>query len=440
MTGALPIRGVIEGFYGTPWTHAQRLDMIDFVASIGMNTFVYAPKDDALLRRDWRMPYSGPALDALAALIERCRSGGVGFVFALSPGLSMRYSEPADLDALLTKYRQVLELGATGIALLLDDIPPRLQHAGDVRAFPSLVAAQVVLVGRVHDALPSVPLMVAPTRYWGKGDEPEIVELGRGLDPAIDIFWTGRAICSPELEEADARGFLAATGHAPLYWDNFPVNDVAMTGELHIGPYLGRDPGLAGIARGVIANAMPLAESSKVGLSSVAEYANDPAGFDPEAAWERALERVAGADLDAVRTFADAFRGSALCTDDSPRLADALARFAFEVEFGDRAGALEALGRRGARPVGGRRAHEGHRQCRARAGGRAVDRAVRPRGRGAGPLRRGAGVLTCGTGGSRARHGAPARTAIASAAGPRGPRGHVPVRHGARVRLGSNAG
>ncbi|MBX3194271.1 MAG: beta-N-acetylglucosaminidase domain-containing protein [Microbacteriaceae bacterium] len=343
MTGALPIRGVIEGFYGTPWTHAQRLDMIDFVASIGMNTFVYAPKDDALLRRDWRMPYSGPALDALAALIERCRSGGVGFVFALSPGLSMRYSEPADLDALLTKYRQVLELGATGIALLLDDIPPRLQHPGDVRAFPSLVAAQVVLVGRVHDALPSVPLMVAPTRYWGKGDEPEIVELGRGLDPAIDIFWTGRAICSPELEEADARGFLAATGHAPLYWDNFPVNDVAMTGELHIGPYLGRDPGLAGIARGVIANAMPLAESSKVGLSSVAEYANDPAGFDPEAAWERALERVAGADLDAVRTFADAFRGSALCTDDSPRLADALARFAFEVEFGDRAGALEAL-------------------------------------------------------------------------------------------------
>lgn len=346
MSASFPIRGVIEGFYGRPWTHAQRLDMIDFAASIGMNTFVYAPKDDVLLRRRWREPYGGAELDALAELIGRARAHGVDFVFAVSPGLSMRYSDPADFAALVAKCRQVSGLGATGTALLLDDIPERLQHPGDLDAFPSLIAAQVDLVSRLHTTLQAdgpVPLMVAPTRYWGHGDEPAIVELGRGLDPAIDIFWTGRAICSPELEAADARRFREATGHAPLYWDNFPVNDVAMTGELHIGPYLGRDPGLLDACRGIIANPMPLAESSKIGLAGVAEFLTDPAGFDAEAAWERALARVAGPDRETVREFADAFRGSPLCVDDSPCLADALAAFAFEHEFGDASAAIAGL-------------------------------------------------------------------------------------------------
>lgn len=57
--GPFAVRGVVEGFYGTPWTHAQRLDMIDFLARRGLNTFVYSPKDDPLMRHRWREPYRG---------------------------------------------------------------------------------------------------------------------------------------------------------------------------------------------------------------------------------------------------------------------------------------------------------------------------------------------------------------------------------------------
>ncbi|HAA78974.1 MAG TPA: hypothetical protein DCE05_01400, partial [Microbacteriaceae bacterium] len=32
---AFEIRGVIEGFYGNPWTQHQRLDMMSFVAQCG---------------------------------------------------------------------------------------------------------------------------------------------------------------------------------------------------------------------------------------------------------------------------------------------------------------------------------------------------------------------------------------------------------------------
>ncbi len=345
---ALDVAGVIEGFYGTPWTHAQRLDMIAFLGEVGMNTYVYAPKDDPFMRRRWREPYGAEQLAALAELVAACRAAGVRFQYALSPGLSMRYSLAADRALVLAKLEQVRDLGVDAFALLLDDIPADLQHAADRASFGSLVEAQGALVSEVHSRLvaldPGVRFAVCPTEYWGRGDSPYLRELGLALDPAIDLYWTGRAICSPELTGAEAELFRATTGRSPLYWDNFPVNDVAMTGELHLGPYLGRGGDLLGRVRGVIVNPMPLAEASKVAITTAADFCADPEGFDPEASWEAALRRVAGPrDAVALRELADAFRGSALCADDSPRLAAALERFAFDYEFGERPEALGAL-------------------------------------------------------------------------------------------------
>ena len=344
VSAPLEVRGIVEGFYGRPWSPEQRLDMVDFIAELGMNTYVYSPKDDPFTRRRWREPYGAEATEGLRALTERARGAGVSLWYGLSPGLSMHYAEPGDVAAVRAKLDTVRALGFTDIALFLDDIPWRLQHPGDLAAFPDLVSAQLSLIRALETSTAAGRLAVCPTLYCGRGNEPYIAALGRGLAPQTELFWTGRAICSPELDAADAEIFAGATGHRPLYWDNFPVNDVAMTGELHIGPYFGRDPRLSATAAGVIANPMPLAEASKIGLASVADFARDPAGFEPEASWEAALLRVAGArDYDAFREFADAFRGSALCTDDAPRLGAALGRFAFRYEFDDRASAVSEL-------------------------------------------------------------------------------------------------
>lgn len=317
--------------------------MVDFIAELGMNTYVYSPKADPFTRRRWREPYDADGAEALRALTARARAAGVSLWYGLSPGLSMHYADPADVAAVRAKLDAVRALGASDVALFLDDIPWQLQHPGDRARFPDLVSAQLSLT-RALEADDGGRLAVCPTLYCGRGNEPYIAALGRGLAPATALFWTGRAICSPELDATDADIFAAATGHRPLYWDNFPVNDVAMTGELHIGPYLGRDPRLGVAAAGIIANPMPLAEASKIGLAGVADFARGPAGFDAEASWEAALRRVAGAhDYDVVREFADAFRGSALCTDDAPRLAATLERFVFRYEFDGRQLAVNEL-------------------------------------------------------------------------------------------------
>ena len=54
------VRGIVEGFYGNPWTHEQRLELLGFMASRGLNTFVYTPKDDPLVRRALARPVRGP--------------------------------------------------------------------------------------------------------------------------------------------------------------------------------------------------------------------------------------------------------------------------------------------------------------------------------------------------------------------------------------------
>ncbi len=277
--GASPfaIRGVIEGFYGNPWSPDQRLEMVDFIAARGMNTFVYGPKDDPLVRRLWREPYAGDGLARLSGLVARCDDRGVDLVYCLSPGLSIRYSSADDISVLCAKLDSVARLGVRAFGLLLDDIPAVLQHAEDRAAFADLADAHVDVIGRVLAHLGAAArLLVCPTTYWGYGTEPYLARLGEALDPRIDLLWTGRAICSATLDLPDAQVFEHTARRPPLYWDNYPVNDVAMGFELHVGPYRGRDPRLAEASRGVIANPMELFEASKIAIATIADYLADP--------------------------------------------------------------------------------------------------------------------------------------------------------------------
>jgi len=46
-------RGIIEGYYGTPWTFEERKDMIKFMVENRLNSYIYAPKTDEYHRAKW---------------------------------------------------------------------------------------------------------------------------------------------------------------------------------------------------------------------------------------------------------------------------------------------------------------------------------------------------------------------------------------------------
>ena len=204
------------------------------------------------------------------------------------------------------------------------------------------------VVDRVRAEHPGASLVVCPIVYCGYGDEPALVELAAGIPAEVDLWWTGRAICSATLDLADAEVFTVATGRPPLYWDNYPVNDVAMTYEAHLGPYRGRDPRLATASRGVVANPMEHFESSKIPLATIADFLAAPDGYDPEESWARAIADVVGgaagpgadpaevaADVAAFATYADNVRLSCLEPSDAPTLVRLLEDLAFATAVAD---------------------------------------------------------------------------------------------------------
>lgn len=268
------MKGIIEGFYGTPWTWEDRHLVGDVLAGAGMDTYVYAPKDDPLHRERWREPYPD---DELARFAQLAGAGALRVGVGISPGLSMDPASPEHRRELLAKVDQLVGTGVSLIGLLLDDLDPA----------PGLGRAHGALTAWLRDALdPSVELFMVPLHYTGTTASPYLRELVAEVPEEVPIGWTGRYVVNRTISAQDARAWTEATGRRPLLWDNTPVNDAVMAGHLFAGPLRGRDPDLPAHLAGYLANPMVQARASLPALRSAAAWLR---GEDPEAAWSAAL-------------------------------------------------------------------------------------------------------------------------------------------------------
>ena len=314
-------RGIIEGFYGPPWSHAERLDLLAFAAAEGFNTWVHAPKDDPYHRKLWREPYPEVELERLGELAGEAARLGVDFAYAIAPGLDLCYSKESEWEALLAKVELVRSVGVRSFQLLWDDLEHTLNCPEDEALYgheerPS-AAAQAPFTNRFAQEVDQPgPLVVCPMGYAGTGDSPYRRIFGPRLDPEIVVYWTGPEVVSIGISrEALDLAVERFHGHELLLWDNYPVNDFESS-RLFLGPLRGRDPRLAdGRCAGLVANAMVQAIPSKLPLATIADWLRDPRGYDPDASFERALRdygdeveealRRLGPDVDTARALAE---------------------------------------------------------------------------------------------------------------------------------------
>ena len=320
------VRGVVEGFYGKPWTHAQKLKGIEFFADCNMNTYFLAPKDDPLQRFNWRSPFSADYLRDTAELIGQGKLHGIDFVLCVSPGLSVEYSNDSDVDAVVNRFKQLTDLGATHFGMLWDDIAWEMQHDSDNAKYVSTAQAHADFTNRVWGKLIAynerAKLTVCPMHYAGRGNEPYLIDLGRELKSRINLMWTGRNICSEYLDIADAVIFERSALRPALYWDNFPVNDGGLQVNLYIGPIRGREKGLHKYSAGLLSNPMLQFEASLIPISTIGDYLWNSQSYDPEISWEAALIKVIPDEIDrvALRKFFRTSLGSNVGGDPAPDL------------------------------------------------------------------------------------------------------------------------
>lgn len=332
-----PVRGIIEGFYGAPWSQEKRLNAFDFMARVGMNTYVYAPKDDPYQRADWRKLYPEAELGRFRALLERGGQDGIDFVYSISPGLDITYSGDADRRALAAKLDQLRGLGIHTVMLSVDDVVEELNPADTAVYGNNFALAQAEMVNwlyaheRASD--PKFVLWMAESHYWGTKSDPYLTTLGDNLDPAVQLIWTGPDVLSTTMTTADADAFAAMIKRKPIIWDNYPVNDYTYVMKkkprLIMGPVLGRAADLGAHASGYLINPMIQEEASLLPMYTTAAYLARPSAYDPQAAWRDGASHLtnnpeAAAALLELASFAQI---SAVTDLEAPALTQAIAAY-----------------------------------------------------------------------------------------------------------------
>jgi protein O-GlcNAcase/histone acetyltransferase len=290
--------GVVEGFYGRPWNSSQRRQLFAWLKAAGLNAYMYAPKDDIKHRALWRDLYDGAEVEELRSLIRDCAAAGLQFIYALSPGLDMRFSQAADRDALKAKLAQVHGLGAPHFAVLWDDIPEKLSEA-DAREFGTPAAAQCAATNdafaHVRQLSATARVLFCPTIYCARFADHQVPKneylriVGEQLTAEIDVLWTGPEIISEAISVESIRELRAVIRRRPVIWDNLHANDYDMR-RLYLGPYSGRALELRSELAGILLNPNCQIEANFVGVRTLGMYVNAQHAYAPRAAYLAATE------------------------------------------------------------------------------------------------------------------------------------------------------
>jgi hypothetical protein len=294
------ISGVIEGFYGRPWSPAQHRRLIDTLSAEHLSTFVYAPKFDPYHRLNWQQPYPSAALNHLNRLCKMGRQKNVTVVLSLSPGLTVKKS---GYKQVLKRFEELKNAGAAGLALLMDDIP--IDHAD-----PDLHSDLLLML--MNGISGNITWFFCPTAYSGyhlstwKNAGSYLEQIGRRIPLECRIFWTGNTVVPRSITTADLIRVQQMIKRKPLIWDNFPANDYVPANAFFPGPLTGRSADLHASCAGLLINPSEIFSASLAVTHTLAEWTSNPHEYDPGKAFDRALLKLT-ADPDSVQVLQDVF-------------------------------------------------------------------------------------------------------------------------------------
>ena len=296
----IPLRGIVEGFYGTPWTHENRIDIFKFCNQHNLNAYIYAPKDDPYHRAKWRESYPNDKLKEIAELIQSAKQNNVKFIFAVSPGLDLNYSSEDDLQAMIKKLTAIYKLGARDFAIFFDDI--EYKDGGAQAQFLNLIQERFI----EKNKLP--PLITVPTEYFRKdmidelGRKPYTANFSMTLNQKMLVLYTGEGVVQPEITDEQYQSANEIYNRQLGIWWNYPVTDY-MEAKLALGAIEGL-PHRSKISA-IFFNPMKYEQLSKIALSTGADYANNPEKYDSKTSWNKAIDEQFGNLSTEFKIFAE---------------------------------------------------------------------------------------------------------------------------------------
>jgi hypothetical protein len=300
MTAAADL-GTVEGFFGPVWTWAEREAVMRRLAGEGYGFYLYAPKADVFLRRRWHQLHPAAEMTALAAFAGQCREAGVRFGVGLSP-YEVHFGFSGDARAVMAEKLAGLDAAGLDIlAILFDDMK------GDLE---SLARRQAEIVDFAAARTKAKQIIVCPSYYsddpvldrvFGPRPDDYLRDLGRALDPAIAVMWTGEEVCSREYSLAHLDRVAEEIGRKPFLWDNYPVNDGPRMGKhLHLRAFTGRPAAMAGHIAGHAVNPASQPTLSMIPMLTLSWSYARGAAYAYGAAFREAADAIVGEELGAL--------------------------------------------------------------------------------------------------------------------------------------------
>lgn len=285
---AFPVRGVFEGGYGI-WSLEGRLNVLDWMGKVKLNSYLYGPKSDSKIRRRWRELYDDIELFSFKRALEKAKRRHIQFGYTISPPQGIEYGSEEDFQMLLKKVRQMQSLGIKSFVLAFDDTMGAMYFPSDRKKFSNLGEAESYLANKLYQALktydPETVLVMVPEIYAGVYKMAYTESIAKNLLPEIYIGWTGPEIGAPKIDAQDLQAFIEFYGKMPTVGDNwgalFPM--LARHPDIHkYTTHFGMNPyNLQGeVPAGIPGASEP--ELMPVQGASLAEFGWNPYFYDPD--------------------------------------------------------------------------------------------------------------------------------------------------------------
>lgn len=325
-------RGVIEGYYGVPYSAAVTMDLFRFMMRYKMNSYVYGAKSDPYHSRYWDRPYPEKLTDDLQSL--GCFNAGnlrdickvsaatkVNFIWAIHPGKDFTGKDDGVIDRIMGKFALMHGLGVRQFAVFVDDVGMPTDastlalNATRLTSLRNAMEKKWNFAG-ANPADTVKELHFVPQLYAYGWQSPEVVtRFFNALSAApksTQVYITGKETWSVP-NNNDINVVETALKRKVSWWWNYPCNDNAdswiypcdMYTNFYDMPAIddnARLPRTLDNCASLLCNPMQEGEIAKIPLFSAADYAWNNAAFDVMKSWNASMPAVVG------KEYAEAFK------------------------------------------------------------------------------------------------------------------------------------
>ena len=255
-------KGYIEGFYGRLMSQQDRNLILNSLAELSMDFYLYGPKEDPFHRSSWSSLYPKDKVEELENFRLKGEKLGIRTYMALSPLISPKDDLKRGIDKVLNKIKQFKDLGFKDFAIFFDDINFEKNDLLANIHSNILNSVNAFIGNREEDAI-----IFCPTVYCNKFARGKLINssylkaLSKEVPETMPMLWTGSEVVSETIGDEDIFSLEKVIKNPIFIWDNYYANDYCPR-KLFIGDYKGRDFSLKSpMGIGINPTGLPITDS-----------------------------------------------------------------------------------------------------------------------------------------------------------------------------------